>query len=110
MKSCLSATAWDFENANLKCYSYILFTGAVVNTDHLVEALQSGEIGAASLDVTEPEPLPDNHPLLALDNVIIVPHWGSATIQVKAPCRVMFADVSCIYKSSVIGIFSSLSM
>jgi lactate dehydrogenase-like 2-hydroxyacid dehydrogenase len=42
--------------------------GKVVNTDDLLEALTNGKIGAAGLDVTEPEPLPDGHPLFSLKN------------------------------------------
>lgn len=42
--------------------------GAVVNQDDLVEALTSGQIAAAGLDVTTPEPLPTDHPLLRLSN------------------------------------------
>ena len=53
--------------------------GGVLDHDALVEALQDGTIGAAALDVTEPEPLPRNHPLLTLVNVVIAPHLGSAT-------------------------------
>lgn len=57
--------------------------GGVVDHDALVEALQSGKIAGAALDVTEPEPLPRNHPLLSMDNVIVVPHLGSATYQTR---------------------------
>ena len=53
--------------------------GGVVDHDALVDALQDGTIWAAGLDVTEPEPLPRDHPLLALENVVIAPHLGSAT-------------------------------
>jgi glyoxylate reductase len=53
--------------------------GAVVDTEALTEALAARTIRAAALDVTEPEPLPRDHPLLRLDNVIITPHLGSAT-------------------------------
>jgi glyoxylate reductase len=52
--------------------------GPVVDMDALYEALKSKRIFAAGLDVTEPEPLPLDSPLLALDNVIIVPHIASA--------------------------------
>lgn len=48
--------------------------GAIVDTDSLVTALQSGRIGGAALDVTDPEPLPDGHPLWELPNAIITPH------------------------------------
>lgn len=53
--------------------------GAVVDTDALVNALQTGRIGGAALDVTDPEPLPHTHDLYGLPNVIITPHIGSAT-------------------------------
>lgn len=48
--------------------------GGHIVTDALVEALQHGTIGGAGLDVTDPEPLPDGHPLWTLDNCIITPH------------------------------------
>lgn len=57
--------------------------GAVVDTDALAEALAARRLWAAALDVTEPEPLPRDHPLLKLDNVIITPHLGSATVQTR---------------------------
>uniref|UniRef100_A0A4W6DWN4 Glyoxylate reductase/hydroxypyruvate reductase n=2 Tax=Lates calcarifer TaxID=8187 RepID=A0A4W6DWN4_LATCA len=53
--------------------------GLVVDQDALVKALQSGTIRAAALDVTHPEPLPRNHPLLGLSNVLITPHIGTNT-------------------------------
>ena len=53
--------------------------GPVVQTDALYEALTTGQITAAGLDVTDPEPLPRDHPLLQLDNVIVAPHLGSAS-------------------------------
>ena len=48
--------------------------GNTVDTDALVAALQKGEIGGAGLDVVDPEPLPDDHPLWQMRNVIITPH------------------------------------
>lgn len=48
--------------------------GSLVDTDALVAALRHGEIAGAALDVTEPEPLPDGHPLWSLPNAIITPH------------------------------------
>lgn len=52
--------------------------GAVADTDALVAAAKSGRLRLA-LDVTDPEPLPDAHPLFALDNVLISPHVGGMT-------------------------------
>lgn len=53
--------------------------GPVVDHDALFAALNSRRIAAAGLDVTSPEPLPRNHPLLGLSNVVITPHLGSAS-------------------------------
>lgn len=53
--------------------------GPVVDTEALTEALRRGTIAAAALDVTEPEPLPADHPLIGLDNCIVVPHIASAS-------------------------------
>jgi glyoxylate reductase len=52
--------------------------GGVVDHDALHRALVEGRIRGAAIDVTEPEPLPRDHPLLRLDNLVITPHLGSA--------------------------------
>jgi glyoxylate reductase len=57
--------------------------GPVVDTAALTAALTARRIHAAALDVTDPEPLPRDHPLLQLENVIIAPHLGSATVQTR---------------------------
>ncbi len=57
--------------------------GPVVDTDALVAALRDGEIFAAALDVTDPEPLPADHPLVTLPNAIVVPHIASATVATR---------------------------
>ena len=54
--------------------------GPIVNTDDLVSALQSGHLLGAGLDVTDPEPLSPDHPLLGMDNVIVTPHIASSTV------------------------------
>ena len=48
--------------------------GDLVDTDALVGALQSGHLGGAALDVTNPEPLPDDHPLWSCENALVTPH------------------------------------
>jgi glyoxylate reductase len=57
--------------------------GPVVDPAALTEALAARQIFAAAVDVTDPEPLPRDHPLLKLDNLIITPHLGSATEQTR---------------------------
>ncbi|XP_058795753.1 glyoxylate reductase/hydroxypyruvate reductase-like isoform X2 [Phymastichus coffea] len=57
--------------------------GKTVHTDALVRALKNATIFAAGLDVTEPEPLPVDHELLQLPNVVIVPHMGTQTIETE---------------------------
>jgi glyoxylate reductase len=58
--------------------------GPVVDMDALYDALKSKRIFAAGLDVTVPEPLPPDHPILTLDNALIVPHIASATTTARA--------------------------
>jgi len=58
--------------------------GPVVRTDDLVEALRAGTIGVAALDVTEPEPLPADHPLISLSNCLVVPHIASASEETRS--------------------------
>jgi lactate dehydrogenase-like 2-hydroxyacid dehydrogenase len=57
--------------------------GGTVDPDALADALACGELAAAALDVTEPEPIPVEHPLVGLPNCTIVPHLGSATHQTR---------------------------
>ncbi|XP_075787362.1 glyoxylate reductase/hydroxypyruvate reductase isoform X1 [Pelodiscus sinensis] len=65
--------------------------GAVVNQEDLHQALVSGQIAAAGLDVTSPEPLPTDHPLLSLKNCVILPHIGSATFATRSAMAVQAA-------------------
>jgi phosphoglycerate dehydrogenase-like enzyme len=53
--------------------------GPLVDQEALVAALEAGQVGSAALDVTDPEPLPVDHPLLNRDDVIVTPHIASAT-------------------------------
>ncbi len=58
--------------------------GPIVDTGALERALGEGWIAGAALDVTDPEPLPGDHPLLAAPNLTVVPHVGSATERTRA--------------------------
>jgi glyoxylate reductase len=53
--------------------------GPIIDTQALLQALMDGRIAGAALDVTDPEPLPSEHPLYSMRNCLIVPHIGSAT-------------------------------
>lgn len=66
--------------------------GGVVNQDGLVRALEEKLIAAAGLDVTTPEPLPTDHKLFKLDNCVILPHIGSATIEARETMGDMCVD------------------
>merc|ERR1712083_187781 len=57
--------------------------GGIIDQEDLVEALEQKEIFAAGLDVMTPEPLPTSHPLTSLNNCVLIPHLGSATIQTR---------------------------
>jgi phosphoglycerate dehydrogenase-like enzyme len=58
--------------------------GGLVDTDALVAALRSGRLGTACLDVTEPEPLPDGHPLWSEPRALITPHVANTRVQLDA--------------------------
>jgi glyoxylate reductase len=66
--------------------------GPVVDGQALYEALKEGKIFAAALDVTDPEPLPLDSPLLKLDNLIIVPHIASASKPTRDKMSLMAAE------------------
>ncbi|MBF2005027.1 MAG: D-glycerate dehydrogenase [Chlorogloeopsis fritschii C42_A2020_084] len=57
--------------------------GTIVEPNALYQALSNGQIAGAAIDVTEPEPIPTDSPLLSLDNLIITPHIGSASRQTR---------------------------
>lgn len=65
--------------------------GPVIDSMALVDALRNGTIAAAALDVTDPEPLAADHPLVGLDNCLIVPHIASASRATRGKMAAMAA-------------------
>ena len=78
----------------MKKTAYLINTarGAVVDTDALVKALREGWIAGAALDVYEQEPLPGDHPLTKLKNVVLAPHAASATYETRSRMAELVAE------------------
>jgi glyoxylate reductase len=66
--------------------------GGVVDQEALIEALRSGKLGGAALDVMEPEPLPTDSPLMTLPNVLLAPHIASASHATRGRMASMAVD------------------
>lgn len=64
----------------LKCKECCCLHAGLVQQDALINALRTRHIFAAALDVMSPEPLPSSHELTKLDNCVLIPHIGSATV------------------------------
>jgi D-3-phosphoglycerate dehydrogenase len=73
--------------------------GALVQTDALVAALTEGRLGGACVDVTDPEPLEDGHPLWDMPNVIITPHTATSVDLAGADSRL--AEYACLVRDNV---------
>ncbi len=66
--------------------------GPVVDSEALYAALNTRQIASAALDVTDPEPLPPDHKLLSLPNLIVAPHIASATVTSRTQMALMAVD------------------
>ncbi|GGF95456.1 D-2-hydroxyacid dehydrogenase [Paenibacillus abyssi] len=95
-------TKWLFDEARFDqfkqgaCFINV-GRGATVKTDALVAALQDGRVASAGLDVFEAEPLPEDHPLWTLGNVILTPHIGGATDRYNERAVSLFLDNLTFY-------------
>ena len=69
--------------------------GFVVNTDALTDALQKGFLRGVVLDVTDPEPLPENHPLRYMENVLLTPHISGVSWGKNMFTRKRILDIFC---------------
>jgi glyoxylate reductase len=80
--------------ARMKPSAFLINTarGGVVDQAALRDALMARRIAGAGLDVTDPEPLPADDPLLDAPNLLVVPHIGSATVRTRARMAAMAAD------------------
>ena len=74
--------AKKFDLMKSSAYLVNIARGPIINTDDLVKALNNESIAGAAVDVTEPEPLPDGHPLWSAKNIIITPHSADTRKQV----------------------------
>ena len=81
-----------FEQMQSTAYFINVGRGQSVITEDLVEALQSNTIAGAGLDVTDPEPLPDGHPLWGMENVIIVPHVAGYSDRITPRLHTLFVE------------------
>jgi glyoxylate reductase len=84
----------DAELARMKPSAILINTarGPLVDTMALERALQTGQIAGAGLDVTDPEPLPADHPLLKAPNLVVAPHIGSASHRTREAMAAMTVD------------------
>jgi lactate dehydrogenase-like 2-hydroxyacid dehydrogenase len=84
----------DAALSRMKPTAYLVNTarGPIVDAAALIRALRAGEIAGAALDVTDPEPLPGDHPLLEAPNLLVIPHLGSATHATREKMADMAVD------------------
>ena len=93
------------ELAMMKKGSYVINTarGGIVNEKDLYDALASGHIAAAALDVAEKEPIDDDNPLLKLDNVIITPHIGMYSKEaINAVSLICAENVAAVFQGGTL--------
>jgi len=82
----------QFKRMKRNCILINTSRGPIVDNMALYEALRDGKIAYAGLDVTEPEPIPIDHPLLTLENIVIAPHIASASVTTRTKMGMMAAE------------------
>lgn len=82
----------QFDRMKRTAYFVNASRGPVVQTEALYDALKHNKIAYAALDVTDPEPLPGDHPLLGLPNILVTPHIGSATYETRSRMAMLAVD------------------
>src|SRR5699024_11456184 len=87
------------------CSSDLIFInvsrGGVVDETALYDALKNGTIRAAGLDVFETEPIHADHPFVSLDNAVLLPHIGSASVETReAMLNLCLKNVSAVLRGS----------
>lgn len=82
----------EFQSMKPGSYFVNAARGSIVDTNALVTALQQGLLSGAALDVSDPEPLPTDHPLLHMPNVVVTPHIGSATNETRRKMAELTAE------------------
>lgn len=82
----------QFDRMKRTAYFVNASRGPVVQTEALYDALKDNKIAYAALDVTDPEPLPGDHPLLGLSNILVTPHIGSATYETRNSMAMLAVD------------------
>jgi glyoxylate reductase len=92
-----SSTKWFFDREKFSMLKHSSFLinmsrGGIINTEALIDALKSGRIGGAAMDVFDPEPIPYNHEILKFNNVLLTPHIGTATIECRRDMAIMAAQ------------------
>jgi phosphoglycerate dehydrogenase-like enzyme len=74
--------------------------GTAIKTDDLVEILEEGHLKGACLDVTDPEPLPSDHKLWSMENVLITPHISGPFRQKNAMDKILEISVENLRRYS----------
>lgn len=79
--------------------------GGIVDQQAMIDALESGKLAGAAVDVFEKEPLADDHPLRGMDNLVLTPHIGASTAEAKRNVSIDMANqiVTCLQSGIVLN-------